>query len=171
MATLSKRENEQGNDRVQMDSSRWPAIQASSDYRAFAGLEFDSRPMIGNPFRKLVGRGCRVQPDRALPYHCDAPTQTQELFNSGQIPLTIGSELCVPELRSCLRQPEEWATFMAMPKTAMYEHHCPPFREQKVRLSCQPLPVKAKSEAARPQLSPDHDLRLGVLGPDSRHQC
>lgn len=60
---------------------------------------------------------------------------------------------------------------MAMPEASMYEHRSLPFRKHKVRLSCEALRMKSKAEAASPKLPSDSDLRLGVPGPDSRHQC
>lgn len=164
---FSERENEQGNGRRQMDFSQWIAVQVPPNQDAVAGEDLNPPAISGHPSRKLVTRTCRIEPYRALPYHGHAPAHVQERSDCGQVALPIGGEFCIPEVRSRLRQPEKRAPFMAMPEASVHEDDSLPFWKHKIRLSCEPFRMKPKPEAARPQLSPDNDLRLSVLGPDS----
>lgn len=168
---FSERENEQGNGRRQMDFSQWIAVQIPPNQGAVAGEDLNSPAISGHPTRKLVTRTCRIEPYRTFPYHGHAPAHVQERSDCGQVALPIGGEFCIPEVRSRLWQPEKGAPFMAMPEASVHEDDSLPFWKHKIGLSCEPFRMKPKPEAARPQLSPDNDLRLSVLGPDSRHQC
>gem|GEM_PF-4378886 len=166
----SERENEQGKGRRQMDFSRLNAIQVFPNYCAVAGQDLYPLAVAGYPIRKAIIRGARVESDSTLPYNCHAPVHVQKRPDCRQVALSIGGEFRIPEVCSCLRQPEERATRMAMPEAPVYKHRSLPLRKHKVRLSREGVRMKSKAEAARPKLPSDNDLRRSVLGPDSRHQ-
>lgn len=58
---------------------------------------------------------------------------------------------------------------MSVPETTMYEDHLPASAEYEVGASRQVVRVKAVAIPQAVDESPNSDLRLRVLGPDSAH--
>lgn len=132
--------------------------------------ELGELQVASNPSRKCRLKAGRILAKSALPDHGNAPARVLQRLDSPMVSSPIGGELLQPELRPGAGKPKQPTILMAMPEAAIDEHNSRPLRENDVWPTREVLGVQSKTESISPEHRPHGLFRLGVLGPDSRHQ-
>lgn len=104
----------------------------------------------------------------ALPNRSDAPARRRKRLILPPVPLDVLFELVAPERLPAL-WPAKQVAVVAMPETAMHEHHGIPACENEVGLAGQVFAVQAEAESAPVQRGSDYQLGFGVLALDPCH--
>jgi hypothetical protein len=91
-----------------------------------------------------------------------------ERDNRAVIVCLVRLNLCTPELRARLRQPEE-RTIMSMPETTMHEYDCSVAWKNNIRFAGKVSHMQPEPKAAAMQSGTDKLLGRGILASDSGH--
>lgn len=100
--------------------------------------------------------------NNALPNYSDAPICLDELAYVSRVSFNIFSKLFIPKFGSSRRGRCITAARVTMPKAAMNEDNCSPFRQHDIGPARKMASVKPKAQALCMKRSSEGDLRLGI---------
>lgn len=124
----------------------WSAPHGSS-----ALLDCDVGGVTPEPVGQHVTDLFGCSPQCTFPDNCDAPSCSRELVDSSAISFRIGREFGIPEFGTRLRETEELALRVSMPKTTVHKYYGVPLRKHDIRISGQTFPMKPIAKSASPQ--------------------
>lgn len=105
----------------------------------------------------------------ALPDNYDIPVNGLKSGIVYSVPFSISKDLTLPELDIGLRKYIVLTSFVTMPEASVYKDCCAVFRKNNVRTSWKLFDIEPEPVAPTEQLTPNLNLRLCALGPDSGH--
>lgn len=129
--------------------------------------ELDAGRFPLQPSRELSSGRVRVCAHGALPDNGDPPAIIDQRGYGRGVSNLVARKFRVPERRPGFGQTEIGTAGMAVPKASVYEYGRIPHRQHQIRLSRQPLVMKAVSETRTPQIFPDKEFRAGILASDA----
>ena len=105
----------------------------------------------------------------ALPDDRDSPAPVEQVSSSSPVPLHVGTELRLPELRSGGRSGCVPTSWMAVPEAAVNEADGAKPAEHQIRRSGQASVVQAIPDSTRVQGTAKEEFRYSVPASDSCH--
>jgi hypothetical protein len=106
----------------------------------------------------------------AFPYDSNLPPESMELFADTAITANICFEFSRPKLKSRLRKCRLLTSIVAMPKTAVNEHHRFVSRQDDIRATRKELIVQPIAKAEMPNSFTDQYLGTGIGASHTTHE-